>query len=112
MEFSTFTREQRVWLESRIRKVHSERFSKGRVRMDFSNLTDDQIEWLEESVKDAYREGYRDGWYNWGDEDGDLYKDTERELSESLAKNSTCHILAERFMTSVEEGNEKMDIIN
>lgn len=60
--------------------------------MNFNNLTNEQIEWLEQKVKEAYEEG--------------VYDQAEfrhSEFSESLAKNDTCHILAERFMKCVEE---------
>lgn len=62
--------------------------------MEFSNLTNEQIEWLEAKLKDAYTEGYFDGWHN----ENYLHSDMEKEFSESLTKNQTCHLLAERFM--------------
>ncbi|AHK11598.1 hypothetical protein S140_191 [Shewanella sp. phage 1/40] len=64
--------------------------------MEFSNLTDEQIEWLEAKLKDAYVEGYTDAYCTYG-EDEDILPTTQ-EFSESLAKNQTCHILAERYM--------------
>lgn len=60
--------------------------------MNFNNLTNEQVEWLEQKIEEAYEEGVDDDRYNCG---GDF--------SGSLAKNDTCHILAERFMKCVEE---------
>jgi hypothetical protein len=73
--------------------------------MEFSNLTNDQIAWLEGKIKEAYDEGIYDSEISsYGEPVGDW--------DGSLAKNSTCHILAERFMVGVGDGDEKMDIIN
>ncbi|AHK11299.1 hypothetical protein S14_190 [Shewanella sp. phage 1/4] len=63
--------------------------------MEFSNLTDEQIEWLESKVKEAYVEGWNDCDTSIG---GNLYSNTVSEFDNSVAKNQTCHILAERYM--------------
>ena len=60
--------------------------------MNFNNLTNEQVEWLEQKIKEAYEEGACD--------QADF---RHSEFSESLAKNDTCHILAERFMKCVED---------
>ena len=64
--------------------------------MNFDNLTNEQIAWLEGKVEEAYEEGYSDGYYDMeGYYQGDSF-------DFSLAKNQTCHILAERYMVPVE----------
>tara|TARA_R110001592_G_C13193003_1_gene753546 strand:+ start:18945 stop:19142 length:198 start_codon:yes stop_codon:yes gene_type:complete len=65
--------------------------------MNFNNLTNEQVEWLEQKIKEAYEEGADD------EHDHHRYGTT---FSESLAKNETCHILAERFMKCVEDLHE------
>lgn len=63
--------------------------------MNFNNLTNEQVEWLEKKIYQAYAEGW---------EDSDKYKDhLDKSWSESLAKNDTYHTLAERFMKCAEE---------
>lgn len=57
--------------------------------MNFNNLTNEQVEWLEQKIKDAYNEGALD-----------VCEFSNANFSESLAKNETCCILAERFMKS------------
>jgi hypothetical protein len=66
--------------------------------MEFSNLTNEQIGYLEARLKEAYTEGYIDGWHNWSEDEDCLHIDMEKEFSESLAKNQSCHTLAARFM--------------
>jgi hypothetical protein len=67
--------------------------------MNFNNLTNEQVVWLEQKIKQAYNEGLSDSRYGISDED---WTDEDDWLM-SLAKNQTCHILAERFMKSVED---------
>jgi len=63
--------------------------------MNFNNLTNEQVEWLEQKIEEAYEEGVYDSWISCGEPVGDW--------DNSVAKNETCHILAERFMKCVEE---------
>lgn len=65
--------------------------------MNFNNLTDEQITWLEGKIQEAYEEGYSDGYYEM---QGDYQEDS---FDFSLAKNETCHIIAERYMAPVED---------
>lgn len=58
--------------------------------MTFDNLTDEQVEWLEKKIEEAYEEGVYDAQHDCIGEG----------FSESLAKNLTCHMLAMRFMKS------------
>lgn len=64
--------------------------------MNFNNLTDEQITWLEGKIKEAYEEGFDDGCFTYQDSSVSVG------FSESLAKNETCHILAARYMVPVE----------
>lgn len=61
----------------------------------FDNLSDEQISHIEEMIKYAYEEGYRDSVYSDGCA---LEKDWDR----SLAKNESCHIVAGKIMQVVE----------
>jgi len=71
--------------------------------MKFDNLTNEQIEWLEQKIYEAYDEGWTDS---------DNYKDhLDNSWKESLAKNQTCHILAERFMVPSEFNFDTKDLI-
>lgn len=62
--------------------------------MNFNNLTNEQVEWLEQKIREAYEEGAYDYGVSWGEPFGDW--------DGSMAKNDTCHILSERFMKCVE----------
>lgn len=61
--------------------------------MNFNNLTNEQVEWLEQKIREAYEEGAYDGR---------VYVDCV-DFDTSMSKNYTCHTLAERFMKCVEE---------
>ena len=59
----------------------------------FSNLTDGQVNEIEKMIKEAYEEGWEDG-YEYDAIYSDMYLDWDR----SLAKNESCHVVAEKFM--------------
>jgi hypothetical protein len=68
--------------------------------MNFNNLTNEQVEWLEQKIKEAYEEGVYDSAVSCGEPVGDW--------GGSMAKYDTCHFLAERFMKSVDFDFEGM----
>lgn len=68
--------------------------------MNFNNLTNEQVEWLEQKIKEAYEEGVYDAEVSCGEPVGDW--------GGSTANNDTCHILAGRFRKSVDFDFERI----
>lgn len=71
--------------------------------MNFDNLTDEQITWLESKIQEAYEEGYEDCHLNKPDHWHHGRCDSSDDYDSSLAKNETRHILVARYMAPVED---------
>lgn len=64
----------------------------------FENLSGEQIEEIEKMIKSAYKEGWQAGNLCCR-EVGATFAD---HWYDSLAKNESCHVVAEKFMKAVE----------
>lgn len=66
----------------------------------FSNLTDEQVETIEKMIQDAYIEGWDDADEHAEGDSWGRNNIRREDWDMSLAKNESCHVVAEKFMKS------------